>query len=92
MDMNDNAQSQLLKKLSEEVARKRSLGVYPPGLEQQLEYEFDEIVKRKAEDNGETVQALKNLVLDKLAVIDHLSIMVVELESRIAQLERSQKS
>lgn len=88
----DSVVKVLLEQIRVVVAEKRSSGLYPPGLEQELEYEFREILERKTEGPEYTIQALKNLVLDKLAVLDHLSMMIVELESRIVQLERSRKS
>lgn len=90
--MNEVEQSQFLRKMSEEIVRKRALGLYPPGLEQELEYEFNEILRNQTGGHDETIQALKNMILDKLAVVDHLSMMIVELESRIVQLERSRDS
>lgn len=84
--------AKLLERIRLSVEDKRALGLYPPGLEQELEYEFNEILRNQTGGHDETIQALKNMILDKLAVVDHLSMMIVELESRIVQLERSHKS
>ncbi len=81
-----------LERIRASVEEKRAAGLYPPGLEQQLEYEFNEILMSETEGHGDAIQAIKRLVLDKLAVVDHLSLMIVELESRIIELEQSRRS
>ena len=63
------------------------MGHYPPGLEEELDAEFSEIVKRSANGVSTTIDEVKHLVIDYLAVVDHLAMMIVELETRIARLE-----
>ena len=76
----------LLETIRQRVETRRRAGEYPPGLEESLEYEFAEMVRRHA-DRDMTVDELKDLVLSRLAIVDHLAMMVVELEDRIARLE-----
>jgi hypothetical protein len=161
---------QVLAEIRDEVARKRSEGSYPPGLEQELEAEFQtilshtkrgitdqnlevprllaeirhnhreitgltpshsripgisiihriirrlvarqtmglaaqvracegsqmrllEILADQAQAQGDadkrTVEALSKHVLDRLAVVDHLAILVTELETKLRKLEES---
>jgi hypothetical protein len=162
---------QVLAEIRDDVAKKRSEGLYPPGLEQELEAEFKTILShtkrgitdraaeierlskeirrneneitgltpvhsripgisifhrivrrliarqtmglasqvrayeesklrlleilaehgRSQEDSDQRlVQSLAKHVLDRIAVVDHLSIIVTELEARIREIEKSQ--
>lgn len=77
----------LLKGIQEEVAKKRRAGLYPPGLEQELEFEFAEIMNKSGGADLSTLSEIKDLVLSRLAVVDHLALLVVELEARVQSLE-----
>ena len=79
---------QLLQEVRREVERKRAEGLYPPGLEQELQSEFQEIIEQQASGARTDLNRISNLVIDYLAVIDHLAMLVVELETRISQLEK----
>lgn len=81
---------ELLKIIRETVREKRVEGLYPPGLEEELEREFAEVVSRASARGDQPTAEIKNLVLDYLAVIDHLSMIVVELESRVSRLEKDE--
>ena len=80
---------EILQQVAERVAHKRAQGLYPPGLEEELEAEFEEVIRRQGVSSTQTVDDVKNLVVDYLAVIDHLAVMVVDLEERILRLENS---
>lgn len=77
---------ELLRTIRERVEEKRRSGEYPPGLEESLEYEFAEMVRRHS-GRTTTLEELKDIVLSRLAVVDHLAMTIVELEERIARLE-----
>jgi len=77
----------LLGRIRAEVAEKRRAGTYPPGLEEELEIEFAEIIARPAAEAEWHPAELKNLLMNYLAVIDHLAMTIVDLESRVSRLE-----
>lgn len=79
--------NEALKLIRDKVSQRRLDGLYPPGLEEELEREFESIMSRRDDDPHTLVGDVKNLVLDYLAVIDHLAIMMVDLEERIQRLE-----
>lgn len=81
---------ELLKIIRDRVREKRAAGLYPPGLEEELEREFAEVVSRTSAGGDQPAAEIRNLVLNYLAVIDHLSMMVVELESRVSRLENDE--
>jgi hypothetical protein len=78
---------QILRNVLQIVEQKRSDGVYPPGLEQELEYEFSNFLSKSSGSSTSELTALTHLIIDRLAVIDHLAMMIVELEDRIQKLE-----
>lgn len=82
----------IIKEIQEKVAQKRRDGLYPPGVEDQLDAEFLNVLSHGDLDRRDTLLHLKNLVLDQLAVVDHLAMMIVELESRLSAIENSLKS
>ena len=79
--------NQILASIRKEVDQKRASGSYPPGLEQELEFEFAEIMKKAGGGDPTTITELKDLILSRIAIVDHLAMMVVELESRLYKLE-----
>lgn len=79
--------SQVLQQVQADVAEKRRAGTYPPGLEEELEIEFAEIIARAAAQSEWHPAELKNLLMNYLAVIDHLAMTIVDLESRVSRLE-----
>jgi len=79
--------SEILQHVKTEVAAKRQAGLYPPGLERELELEFAAIVDRSTTSGGWRPDEVRNLVMDYLAVIDHLAMTIVELEARVSRLE-----
>jgi hypothetical protein len=78
---------EILAEITTRVAGKRSTGVYPPGLEQELEYEFSNLLSQSVNNNTVDLSSLLHLITDRLAIIDHLSMMIIELEDRIEKLE-----
>ena len=78
---------ELLQQVLSTVQKKREAGVYPPGLEQELEYEFSNFLSKSSGSSTSELTALTHLIIDRLAVIDHLAMMIVELEDRIQKLE-----
>lgn len=82
----------LLAGIKQTVARKRSTGEYPPGLEQQLDYEFSALTAAEDTTSGTSMVALRNLLMDRLAIVDHLAMTIVELETRLSAIETSLKS
>lgn len=90
--MNGHEVETLLAEISQSVAKKRRNGLYPPGLEEQLDAEFQNILSREELDLRETLLMIKNMVLDRLAVVDHLAMMIVEIEERLSVIEASLKS
>lgn len=79
---------EVLNQIISRVAEQRSQGKYPPGLEQELEYEFSTIMNHATRNQELDLERLFHLLHDRLGVIDHLAIMTVELEDRIRQLEQ----
>lgn len=77
---------ELLQTIRDRVEEKRLSGEYPPGLEESLEYEFAEMVQRHS-GRTTTLEELKDIVLSRLAVVDHLAMTIVELEQKVARLE-----
>jgi hypothetical protein len=78
---------QIMRNVLQIVEQKRRDGVYPPGLEQELEYEFSNFLSKSSGSSTSELTALTHLIIDRLAVIDHLAMMIVELEDRIQKLE-----
>jgi hypothetical protein len=77
----------VLAEVAARVASKRGTGEYPPGLEQELEYEFSNSLSKSSGSSTSELTSLTHLIIDRLAVIDHLAMMIVELEDRIQKLE-----
>jgi hypothetical protein len=77
----------VLAEVAARVASKRDTGEYPPGLEQELEYEFSNLFSKSSGRSTSELTSLTHLIIDRLAVIDHLAMMIVELEERIQKLE-----
>ena len=71
---------EILQQVAERVAHKRAQGLYPPGLEEELEAEFEEVIRRQGVSSTQTLDDVKNLVVDYLAVIDHEEIVFVDRE------------
>lgn len=69
------------------VEQKKLDGTYPPGLEQELEYEFANLLSKALGGTESELASLTHLIIDRLAVVDHLAMMIVELEHRIQELE-----
>jgi hypothetical protein len=78
---------QILSDVLTTVAEKRRDGIYPPGLEQELEYEFSHLLSQSVNNNDLDLSSLIHLITDRLAVVDHLSMMIIDLEQRIYKLE-----
>lgn len=78
---------EILSQIASRVADQRQRGKYPPGLEQELEYEFSNLLSKLSGSSTSELASLTHLIIDRLAVIDHLAMMIVELENRIRQLE-----
>lgn len=78
---------EILTEITERIASKRSTGVYPPGLEQELEYEFSHLLSQSVNNGALDLSSLIHLITDRLAIVDHLAVMIVELEERIHKLE-----
>lgn len=78
---------QILQQVRVEVAERRRSGSYPPGLERELEIEFAGIIERSSASIEWAPEELKNLLMNYLAVIDHLAMTIVELETRVTRLE-----
>lgn len=87
-----NELNSVMDEIASRVAQKRRDGLYPPGLEEQLDAEFQNILSREELDLRETLLMIKNMVLDRLAVVDHLAMMIVEIEARLSVIEASLKS
>jgi hypothetical protein len=77
----------VLDEVAVRVASKRASGEYPPGLEQELQYEFSNLLSKSSGSNASELAVLTRLITDRLAVVDHLAMMIVELEDRIQKLE-----
>ncbi len=77
----------VLGEVAARVASKRNAGEYPPGLEQELEYEFSNLLSQSSGRSVTELTSLTHLIIDRLAVVDHLAMMIVELEDRIQKLE-----
>ncbi len=82
----------LLAEIKKSVAHKRSTGEYPPGLETQLDSEFATLLTADDDLSVTDMVNVRNLVMDKLAIIDHLAMTIVELEARLSVIETSLKS
>lgn len=133
--MNEFETDRVIEMVRERVRQGRLNGQYPPGLEQQLEWEFQHLITaaerrlgvsqilqgqvssleeylklsdnkdeathrlkdivrnlvefaRKSEDADERlVLELNRHIMDRVAVVDHLAILMVELERRLERLE-----
>lgn len=78
---------ELMEEVLSTVQKKREAGIYPPGLEQELEYEFSNLLSQSVNNNDLDLSSLIHLITDRLAVVDHLSMMIIDLEQRIYKLE-----
>lgn len=133
--MNDFDIADVMETVRERVRKRRLAGHYPPGLEQELEWEFKHLITaaerrvrvsqvlhgqvtaldeylelshnkdeathrlkdivhnlvefaRKSEDADERLVAeLNKHIMDRIAVVDHLAILMVELERRLERVE-----
>jgi hypothetical protein len=81
----------VLKDILNIVAQKRSDGVYPPGLEEQLDAEFSHLLSHDELNTQNSLLNVKNMLLDRLAVVDHLAMMIIELEARLKVIETKLK-
>lgn len=122
--------------IKDRIAERRARGEYPPGLEQQLEWEFQhlidatnrrvlaseklaghvrsldvylkesgnldeathrlkdimmvmvDVIAQTEDADRRLVRELNHHIMDRISVVDHLAVLLTELESRISGLEQ----
>lgn len=78
---------ELIEEVLSLVQKKREAGIYPPGLEQELEYEFSNLLSQSVNKDTVDLSSLIHLITDRLAIVDHLAMVIIELEERIHKIE-----